>query len=82
MLKKLGVPALALGAMLALASPKPADAKVHFGVYVGPPYYSYPYPYPGPYNYPYYYGGPGYYGYWGGYYGHAHYHHYHHHYRR
>jgi hypothetical protein len=78
MLKRLGVPALALGAMLALASPKPADAKVHFGVYVGPPYYSYPYPYPGP-AYPYYYGGPGYYGYWGGYYGpHGHWHHYHH----
>ena len=54
MLKKLGLPVLALAAMLALANPSKADAKVRFGVYVGTPgYYSYTYPntYYAPYPY-------------------------------
>jgi hypothetical protein len=62
MLKKIGIPALALLAMLVLASPPPAAAEVHFGVFVGPPAPAYPV-YPGYYNapvYPYPYVAPGY----------------------
>ena len=44
MLKKLAVPALALGALMAVVAPRPAKAEVHFGVYVGTPAYSYPAP--------------------------------------
>ena len=64
MLKKLGLPVLALAAMLALANPSNADAKVRFGVYVGTPgYYSYTYPYYAPYPY-YAYPGPYVYPHW------------------
>ena len=65
MLKSLGLPLLALAAMLTFASPKPAEAKVHFGVVIGSPpvypYYQYCSPYdpycsPFPYSYPYAYG--------------------------
>jgi len=49
MLKKLGIPVLALAGMLAFATPQPAEAKVHFGVTIGaPPVY--PYPYCSPYD--------------------------------
>lgn len=60
MLKKLGIPALALVAMLTLISPPKANARVRFGVTVGSPYYyTYPAPYPYVYSYPYsYYGYP------------------------
>lgn len=80
MLKKLGIPFLGLLGMLTFATPKPAEARVRFGVTVGAPpvypYYQYcsPYdPYCSPYTYsPYVYGYP--YGYtqphlfggWGG----------------
>ena len=61
MLKKLGIPTLALVAMLTLISPPSANARVRFGVTVGTPYY-YTYPaYPAPYvysGYPYYYSYP------------------------
>ncbi len=58
MLKKLGIPVFALGAMLALAVPHPATAGgVHFGITVGNPNYDYPAPYyygyPTPYSYSY-----------------------------
>jgi hypothetical protein len=60
MLKKLGIPFLALMGMLMFAAPKAADAKVHFGVTFGAPpvypFYQYcsPYnPYCSPYVYPY-----------------------------
>jgi hypothetical protein len=56
MLKKMGIPVLAL-ALLALFVP--AQAAVHFGVRVGPGYPAYSYPYV--YSYPYPYGYPGYY---------------------
>jgi hypothetical protein len=60
MLKKLGIPTLALVAMLTLISPPTANARVRFGVTVGSPYYytyqAYPYPYV--YSYPYYYSYP------------------------
>jgi hypothetical protein len=58
MLKKLGLPVMALAALLTFATPKPAAAKVHFGVVVGaPPVYT-PYcsaydPYCSPYAYTY-----------------------------
>jgi|SRR5581483_870345 len=58
MLKKLAVPGLVLGALMAVAAPRPAKAEVHFGVYVGTPAYSYPAPvysydpYADYYNYP------------------------------
>ena len=66
MLKKLGIPLLGLLGMLTFATPKPAEARVHFGVAVGAPpvypYYQYcsPYdPYCSPYAYsPYVYGYP------------------------
>ena len=82
MLRKIGIPLLALVAFLLVISPPQASAKWHFGVYVGPPVYTYPpapYVYGYPYSYPYppysrYYVQPGYaypYGYstyysWGG----------------
>ena len=54
-LKKIGVPILALAAVLALMSPRPADAAVRFGVYLGGPVYpTYPYAYPYSYYDPYY----------------------------
>jgi hypothetical protein len=57
MLKKLGIPTLALVAMLTLFSPPTANARVRVGVTVGSPYYyAYPaYPAPYVYSYPYYY---------------------------
>jgi hypothetical protein len=59
MLKKLGIPTLALVAMLTLISPPTANARVRFGVTVGSPYYyTYPAPYPYVYSYPYYYSYP------------------------
>lgn len=83
LLKKLGIPALALGGMLALTAPTPADAAVHFGIGVGvaPVYPSYVYPYTSPYYNPYYepYAYPYTYGYaypefyWGGGWGGHHY---------
>ena len=42
MLKKIGLPAIALLAMLSFA-PHPAKAAVRFGVYVGGPVYTAPY---------------------------------------
>jgi len=80
MLKKLGLPVMALAAMLTFGAPKPAEAKVHFGVVIGaPPVYNpycsvynpyncvpygYAYPY-GAYAYPYTYPAPYIYGGWG-----------------
>jgi hypothetical protein len=60
MLKKLGLPTLALVAMLTLISPPAASARVRVGVTVGSPYYyTYPaYPSPYVYSYPYYYSYP------------------------
>jgi hypothetical protein len=61
MLKRIGIPVIALAAMLTLFSPHQASAAVRFGVYVGaplyrayPPYppYAYPYPVPDYYGYP------------------------------
>jgi len=62
MLKRFSIPALALLVALLVFTPAHANAKVHFGVYVGGPgYYLYPYyvtPYYS-YGYPsYYYGTP------------------------
>jgi hypothetical protein len=63
MLRKIGIPVVALLAMFALMAPAPASAAVRFGVgvYAAPPVYSYPapvypaypYPYPGYYSAPY-----------------------------
>ncbi|HLJ16392.1 MAG TPA: hypothetical protein VKV15_17975 [Bryobacteraceae bacterium] len=55
MLRKLGLPVLALAALLTLAMPAPAKAGVHFGFYVGPSYVvpAVPYAYPAPYPYSY-----------------------------
>jgi len=50
MLKRIGLPVFVLLAILMIAAPAPASAKVHFGVYVGPQYYPAPY-----YTYPPYY---------------------------
>jgi hypothetical protein len=60
MLKKLGIPTLALVAMLTLFSPAAANARVRIGVTVGSPYYyTYPaYSSPYVYSYPYYYSYP------------------------
>ncbi len=55
MIRKIGLPILAMLAMLAFVHPTPASAGVHFGVgvYAAPPVYSYPaYPYPGYYGAP------------------------------
>ena len=57
MLRRIGLPLLALAAILMFATPKHADARVGFGVFVGPSYPAYPYAYSYPYAYPY----PGYY---------------------
>ena len=75
LLRKLGIPAMALAGMMALFSPSSADAKVRFGVQIGvPPAYTYPYPYYSPYYaYPYSYGYYGPYATWG-----PSYHYYHH----
>jgi len=56
MLKKLGIPTLALVAMLTLISPPTANARVRVGVTVGSPYYYTYNPYV--YSYPYYYSYP------------------------
>jgi len=83
MLKKIGLPAIVLAAMMFLVAPTPASARVQFGVAVGPgvPYPAYPYSYAYPYTYPNYYYpygyAPGYvapylnFG-WGGGWGHGH----------
>lgn len=77
-LKKIGIPLIALAAMLAFVNPRPADAAVRFGVYLGGPVYpAYPYAYPysyydpyyQPYAYPYSYGYAYPYGYASPYYG-------------
>jgi len=55
MLKKIGLPVVALGGMLAFAAPKQAGAQVRFGVSVGAPVYGPAYAAPAPvspYNYP------------------------------
>lgn len=80
MLKKFGLPIIALLALMIFITPAPAQAGVRFGVQIGPAYpYGYAYPYA--YGNPYYYNGypaypyvaPGYAypygystGYWGG----------------
>jgi hypothetical protein len=71
-LKRLGLPMLALAGALVFVGTPQADARVRFGVYVGPGYYPYAYTYPA-YAYPYDYGYPYYYGgYWvGGHYYHG-----------
>jgi hypothetical protein len=77
LLRKLGIPAVALVGLLAFFSPSSADARVRVGVGIGVgPAYTYPYPYYYPHAYPYGYG----YGYVGpyvtwGHRGHRHYHH-------
>jgi hypothetical protein len=81
MVKRIGLSAAVLVALIVLAAPAPASAEVRFGVTIGTPGYVYPatpyaYPYVNPYaysySYPYsnYYGypAPGYYGYTGSYY--------------
>lgn len=56
MLKKIGIPLLALAALLILIPPPKASAGVRFGVIVGGPVYAYPaYPPPYVYSYPRYY---------------------------
>src|SRR5579864_8351583 len=52
MLKKIGLPFLALAALLMVVPAQKANAAVRFGVVVGGPVYAYP-AYPGPYAYPY-----------------------------
>src|SRR5579863_7074648 len=52
MLKKVGLPLLAMAALLTVVPAQKADAAVRFGVRVGGPVYAYP-AYPGPYAYPY-----------------------------
>jgi hypothetical protein len=73
MVKKLGLGIMFLAAALSL-TPRPAEAKWHGGVYVGPQFYTPYYPY---YNYPgygYTYPGFGFYSGWGQYHqGHWHY---------
>ena len=61
MLKKIGLPMLALAGMLVFAAPPKADARVRFGIGIGGPVYTapvpaYPYGYAAPYAY-----GPNYY---------------------
>ena len=49
MLKRIGIPVLALCAMAVLISPPRASAAVRFGVFIGGPVYAYPaYPPPPP----------------------------------
>jgi len=65
MLKKLGIPALVLGAVLMAV---PAKAAIRFGVGIGGPVYAPAYPYYSApyYGYPYgYYPSPYFYGYYG-----------------
>jgi hypothetical protein len=52
MLKKIGLPFLAMAALLMVVPAQKANAAVRFGVVVGGPVYAYP-AYPGPYAYPY-----------------------------
>jgi hypothetical protein len=52
MVKKVGLPLLALAALLMVVPAQKANAAVRFGVAVGGPVYAYP-AYPGPYAYPY-----------------------------
>ena len=63
MLKKIGLPMLALAGLLGFGAPRAAQARVHFGVALGAPVYaapvapyaySYPYVAPNPYVDPYY----------------------------
>lgn len=61
MLKKIGLPILALAAVMAFAAPQKADARVRFGISVGAPVYVAPAPAPAPYYDPYYAGDPNYY---------------------
>ena len=53
MLKRIGIPVIALAAMLTLFGPHQASAATRFGVYVGPSYPVYQ-PYAYPYGYGYY----------------------------
>jgi len=52
---KIAIPLIALAAMLMFLAPPQAQAKVHFGVYLGGPYAypAYPYGYVAPYPYAY-----------------------------
>lgn len=51
---KFVIPIIVLAALFLFISPPQANAKIHFGVYVGPPAYTYPaYPYVYGYDYPY-----------------------------
>lgn len=62
MLKKIGLPMIALAGMLAFATPPKADARIRFGVAIGGPVYTAPVPaYPYGYAYPYPGYGPDYY---------------------
>ncbi len=62
MLKKIGLPMMALAGLMAFGAPRAAEARVHFGVSIGAPVYAapvtpYPYGYgyaPAPYADPYY----------------------------
>lgn len=56
MLKRIGLPLLALAAMFAFMTPTQASAAVRFGVYFGGP--AYVAPAPAPYAYPYAYAAP------------------------
>lgn len=61
MLKKIGIPLMALAGMLAFVTPPKVDAKIRFGVALGGPIYTTPVPaYSYGYTYPYPHG-PGYY---------------------
>jgi len=53
LLRKLGIPAVALAGMLMFFSPSSANARVRFGVQIGVPAYPV-YTYPSPYYEPYY----------------------------
>jgi uncharacterized membrane protein YgcG len=60
-LKKIGLPMMALAGLLAFGAPRAAQARVHFGVALGAPVYAAPvapypygYPYAAPYVDPYY----------------------------
>jgi hypothetical protein len=76
-LKKIGIPVLALFALMVVVSPPQANAAVRFGVVIGGPVYRAPvpvssYPYVAPdygYGYGYGYVAPAPYGYYGGGYG-------------
>ncbi len=60
MLKKIGLPMLALAGLMAFVAPHPADARVRFGVAIGGPVYPAPYPYAPAYVNPYYAPAPAY----------------------